>query len=46
MSIFRKFINIEGITAKEFRKDRINILDYTCSYFYITQCSGSFLPDL
>jgi len=30
---FRKFINIEGITAKEFRKARINILDYTAVIF-------------
>jgi uroporphyrinogen-III synthase len=26
---FRKFINVEGIPAKEFRKERINILDYS-----------------
>ncbi|HRS53309.1 MAG TPA: uroporphyrinogen-III synthase [Bacteroidales bacterium] len=26
---FRKFITIEGIPAKEFRKDKINILDFT-----------------
>ncbi|TSA27926.1 MAG: uroporphyrinogen-III synthase [Bacteroidetes bacterium] len=30
---FRKFIKVEGITAKEFRKDRINILDYTVVIF-------------
>ena len=26
---FHKFIKIEGVLAREFRKDRINILDYT-----------------
>jgi uroporphyrinogen-III synthase len=31
--VFRKFIIIEGIPAKEFRKDRINILDYTAVIF-------------
>ncbi|MFH1296429.1 MAG: uroporphyrinogen-III synthase [Bacteroidota bacterium] len=30
---FRKFIKIEGITAKEFRKVRINLLDYTAVIF-------------
>jgi uroporphyrinogen-III synthase len=30
---YRKFIRIEGIPAKEFRKDRINILDYTAVIF-------------
>ena len=29
---FRPFIKLEGITAKEFRKDRINILDYRQSF--------------
>jgi uroporphyrinogen-III synthase len=31
--VYRKFIKVEGITAKEFRKDRINILDYTAVIF-------------
>ncbi|MCX6245203.1 MAG: uroporphyrinogen-III synthase [Bacteroidetes bacterium] len=31
--VYRKFIRIEGIPAKEFRKDRINILDYTAVIF-------------
>lgn len=31
--VFRKFITIEGVPAKEFRKDRINILDYTAVIF-------------
>jgi len=31
--VFRKFITIEGIPAKEFRKDRINILDYSAVIF-------------
>jgi uroporphyrinogen-III synthase len=31
--VFRKFINIEGIPAKEFRKDRVNIPDYTAVIF-------------
>jgi len=31
--VFRKFIKIEGVPAKEFRKDRINILDYTAVIF-------------
>ncbi|HAQ64436.1 MAG TPA: uroporphyrinogen-III synthase [Bacteroidales bacterium] len=30
---FHKFFRIEGITAKEFRKQRINILDYTAIVF-------------
>jgi len=30
---FRQFIVIEGIPAKEFRKDRINILDYSAVIF-------------
>jgi len=30
---FRKFINIEGIPAKEFRKDRINLLDFSAVIF-------------
>src|SRR5208283_73566 len=31
--VFRKFIKVEGITAKEFRKERINILDYSAVIF-------------
>lgn len=31
--IFRPFIKVEGITAKEFRQQRINILDYTAVVF-------------
>lgn len=30
---FHKFIKIEGITAKEFRKDRINFLDHSAVIF-------------
>jgi len=30
---FRKFFKIEGIPAKEFRKDRVNILDYSAVIF-------------
>lgn len=30
---FRKFFKIEGIAAKDFRKDRINILDYSAVIF-------------
>ncbi len=30
---FHKFIKIEGILAKEFRKDRVNILDHTAVIF-------------
>ena len=30
---FRKFFKIEGIPAKDFRKDRINILDYSAVIF-------------
>jgi len=30
---FRKFIKIDGIPAKEFRKDRINVLDYSAVIF-------------
>lgn len=31
--VFRKFIKIEGIPAKDFRKDRVNILDCTAVIF-------------
>jgi uroporphyrinogen-III synthase len=31
--VYHKFITIEGVPAKEFRKDRINILDYTAVIF-------------
>lgn len=31
--VFRKFIRIEGVPAKDFRKDRINILDYSAVIF-------------
>jgi len=31
--VFRKFIKIDGIPAKEFRKDRVSILDYTAVIF-------------
>jgi uroporphyrinogen-III synthase len=31
--VFRKFITIEGIPAKEFRQDRINILDFSAVIF-------------
>jgi len=30
---FRQFIKIEGITAKEFRQERINLLDYSAVIF-------------
>jgi uroporphyrinogen-III synthase len=30
---FRKFFKIEGIPAKDFRKERVNILDYTAVIF-------------
>ncbi|MEI7500540.1 MAG: uroporphyrinogen-III synthase [Bacteroidota bacterium] len=30
---FRKFFKIEGIPAKDFRKDRVNILDYSAVIF-------------
>jgi uroporphyrinogen-III synthase len=30
---FREFIHVEGISASEFRRDRINILDYTAVIF-------------
>jgi uroporphyrinogen-III synthase len=30
---FRPFIQVEGVSAKEFRKDRINILNYTAVIF-------------
>lgn len=30
---FRKFFKIEGITAKDFRKERINLLDYSAVIF-------------
>ena len=31
--VFRPFIKVEGITAKEFRQQRVNILDYTAIVF-------------
>ena len=31
--IFRPFIKVEGITAKEFRTQKVNILDYTAVVF-------------
>ena len=31
--VFRPFIKVEGLTAKEFRQQRINILDYTAVVF-------------
>ncbi|MBQ7419121.1 MAG: uroporphyrinogen-III synthase [Prevotella sp.] len=31
--VFRPFIKVEGITAKEFRAQRVNILDYTAIVF-------------
>ena len=31
--VFRKFIKVEGITATEFRKNKINLLDYTAIIF-------------
>jgi len=52
---FRKFIKIEGITAKDFRKERINLLDYTAviftsrnavdHYFRIAKDMRSEIPD-
>ena len=30
---FRPFIKVEGVTAKEFRQERINILDHTAIIF-------------
>jgi uroporphyrinogen-III synthase len=31
--VFRPFIKVEGITAKEFRAQKVNILDYTAVVF-------------
>ena len=31
--IFRPFIKVEGLTAKEFRQQKVNILDYTAVVF-------------
>ena len=31
--IFRPFIKVEGLTAKEFRQQHINVLDYTAIVF-------------
>lgn len=31
--VFRPFIKVEGITAKEFRQQKINVLDYTAVVF-------------
>jgi uroporphyrinogen-III synthase len=39
---FEKFIKIEGVTAKEFRKDRINILDHSAIIFTSRQAVDHF----
>ena len=31
--VFRPFIKVEGISAKEFRTQKVNILDYTAIVF-------------
>lgn len=37
--VFRPFIKVEGITAKEFRAQKVNILDYTEIYcFHLASC--------
>lgn len=39
---FVKFIRIEGVTSKDFRKDRINILDHTAIIFTSRQAVDHF----
>lgn len=36
--VFRPFIKVEGITAKEFRAQKVNILDYTAYCFHLASC--------
>ena len=31
--VFRPFIKVEGLTAKEFRQQKVNVLDYTAVVF-------------
>ncbi|MBR7013957.1 MAG: uroporphyrinogen-III synthase, partial [Prevotella sp.] len=31
--VFRPFIKVEGLTSKEFRQQRVNLLDYTAVVF-------------
>ena len=31
--VFRPFIKVEGVSAKDFRKEKVNILDYTAIVF-------------
>ena len=36
--VFRPFFKVEGLNAKEFRNQKINILDYTAVCFYLKTC--------
>ena len=38
---FRPFIKVEGVTAKEFRQERINILDHTAMLFIYKNTSST-----
>ncbi len=41
--VFRPFFKVEGLSAKEFRQQKINLLRLYCSRFYISPCSGQLL---
>ena len=40
---FRPFIHVEGLTAKEFRQQKISILSHNAVIFTSKKCHGSFL---
>ena len=41
--VFRPFFKVEGLTAKEFRQQKINLLDYTAVVFtYAGIAAGGF----
>ena len=33
--VFRPFFKVEGLTAKEFRQQKVNLLDYTQSFLHL-----------
>ena len=41
---FVPFIRVEGLTAKDFRTQRVNILDHTAVVFTSRSAIDSFLP--
>ena len=43
---FRPFIKVEGVTAKEFRQERINILDHSAIISQVGLQSTTFLESV